>query len=362
MWIENDVFKEDLEYINHVDFIHWDFLDDKTFFITGSTGLIGFYFANALLYHNLICGTNIKLLLLVRDLQKAKQLYSKQIEQMGEYLKFKVGSVEKIPSIKEKVDYIFHGASPTASEYFVNNPVETIKTSVIGSLNILELAMQKNVKGMVYLSSMEIYGNHKTEEKISEQELAHLDPLKTRDSYPISKCLVENLNNSYSVEYKVPVCSLRISQVVGAIQNPLNSKDNRLIMQLARALVLNKNIVLNTKGESKRTYIYIADVVTAALTVFTKSNIPKVLNVSNETTYSSVYELCKLVSQELSRGRVHVIVKEKKTNKYPQTNFLNLSSACLHNLGWKPSKGIKEMFLSLIRQAKGDMSVNEFIE
>jgi nucleoside-diphosphate-sugar epimerase len=65
--------------------------------------------------------------------------------------------VEQLPEIKGEIDYIIHGANPTASRYFIEHPVETIHTAVYGTDNLLRLARDKKVKGFVYLSLMEVY-------------------------------------------------------------------------------------------------------------------------------------------------------------------------------------------------------------
>ena len=73
MWAENKIFKEDLDYITSAGFIDWQKLDNKAVFVTGATGLIGYTFVSALLYRNLTCNRNIKIIALVRNITKAKE-------------------------------------------------------------------------------------------------------------------------------------------------------------------------------------------------------------------------------------------------------------------------------------------------
>ena len=65
MWIKNKVFKEDLDYIINVDFIDWPKFNNKTIFITGATGLIGYYLTCSLLYRNMMCHSHIQIIALV---------------------------------------------------------------------------------------------------------------------------------------------------------------------------------------------------------------------------------------------------------------------------------------------------------
>lgn len=143
-------------------------LREKTILVTGASGLIGRSVVNALIYAESCKNLELNVLALVRDRVKAEQIFQSQLD-ASKSLSFVVGEVENLPDIKEKVDYIIHGASPTASRYFIEKPVETIKTAVLGTINLLELAKRNKVEGFLYLSSMEIYGSPKTEEKLSEK-------------------------------------------------------------------------------------------------------------------------------------------------------------------------------------------------
>ena len=73
MWTENKIFKEDLEYITSACFIDWQKFYNKTVFVTGATGLIGYTLVSALLYRNLKYKSNIKIIALVRNITKLKK-------------------------------------------------------------------------------------------------------------------------------------------------------------------------------------------------------------------------------------------------------------------------------------------------
>lgn len=163
-------------------------------------------------------------------------------------LEFVQGSIEEIPEIKENIDYIIHCASPTASSFFIEYPVETIKTAVQGTINVLELAKEKKIKGMVYLSSMELYGKIEKDEFVSESELGYIDPLNIRSCYPESKRMCENLCACYAAEYEVPVYQVRLAQTFGP---GISYEDKRVFAMMARKAIEGKDIILQTKGTSK---------------------------------------------------------------------------------------------------------------
>lgn len=347
MWINNKVFKEDMEYIIHANFIKWENLNNKTIFITGGTGLIGYYLINAFIYKNVKENSNIKILALVRNIEKARLQFKEQLK-VNANLEFICGDLNSIPNISEKIDYIVHGASPTTSRLFIENPVEVIQSIVNGSQNILELAKLKNIKSMVYLSSMEVYGEYKTEEILNEDSILKINPNNIRDCYPLGKALSENISKAYFKEYKIPVNMLRISQTIGLKENINLIKDRKIIQEIIYCILNKKDIVLATKGESKRTYIYIRDVITAILLVLLSNKYGEIYNVANEETYDSIYNMISNVVENVANNEINLLIKEEKTNKYPKTNYLKLSSQKLKKIGWNTSINTIEMFNRII--------------
>lgn len=345
MWTENKIFKEDLEYITNVKFIDWQKLDSKTVFVTGATGLIGYTFVCALLYRNLICNSNIKILALVRNITKAKEKFAKQLKQSAN-LKFIVGDIENMPAIKNNINYIVHGASPTASNYFAKKPVETIKTAVLGTMNVLQLAKEKSVEGLVYLSSMEVYGAPHTDDLIPEVQGTTVDTMSIRSCYPEAKRLCESLCASYADEYQVPAKVIRLAQTFGP---GIPENDNRVFAEFIRCAKGKQDIILQTDGTSKRCYLYTADAVTAILIILLNGKVSEAYNAGNKETYCSIREMAELVIRELTNNEIRVVIKEDQNSKlkYPPIHKLNLDTEKLEKLKWKPTKKLDEMYKSI---------------
>ena len=214
MWTENPIFREDLDRLTSYDYIPWDDLRDSTVFITGATGLIGYTAVCALLRYDQLHDAGIKVVALVRDVGRAEAKFSRQISD-GCDITFIRGSVEYLPEIVGKIDYIIHGACPTSSQYFVDHAVETIDTVVNGTKNVLDLARKKNVSGVVFLSSMEVFGTTTERRPLSENDLGYIDLSSPRSSYPEGKRFAENMCCSYASEYSVPVTAAGLVQTFG---------------------------------------------------------------------------------------------------------------------------------------------------
>ncbi|GLU98389.1 NAD-dependent epimerase/dehydratase family protein [Megamonas funiformis] len=351
MWINNKIFKEDMEYIIHANFINWENLSNKTIFITGVTGLIGYYLTSSLVYKNIKENSNIKILALVRDIEKARLQFKEHLK-VDNNLNFICGDLNNIPNISEKIDYIIHGASPTSSKSFVENPVEVIKTIYDGAVNVLELAKNKNIKNMVYLSTMEVYGVNKTHDKVDEEHESYLNTMNARNSYPESKRLCENLCASYYSEYNVPVNVLRLTQTFGP---GIKENDNRVFAQFIRASIEKKDIILLTEGKTYRNYLYLADAVTAILTILLSEKYGEAYNVANEETYCSIKEMAELVASDISNKEIKVIFNfddKRDTKIFMPQMCMNLDIEKLKNIGWKSSYNLKTMYKRTIFSIK----------
>jgi len=346
MWTEASVFREDLERLAACSSIPWEELKGKRVFITGATGLIGYTLASGLLYYSKIQDAGIQVIALVRDLERAKEKFRGQLAD-GCSLSFVQGSVEKLPEIEGTVDYIVHGASPTASTFFVEKPVETILTAVLGTHHVLELARKKRVKGLVYLSSMEVYGAPKIDTPIDETYPTAVDSMSVRSSYPQAKLLCENLCASYSSEYGVPAKAVRLAQTFGP---GVALEDNRVFAQFARAARNKREIALQTAGDTRQTYLYTGDAASAILTVLLRGAPGEAYNAANSDTYCSILEMAQLVARELADGEIHVRtgINDQTISQFPPPHRLHLRADKLRCLGWEPTIALAEMYRRML--------------
>ena len=337
----NAVLQQDMENVCIADYIDWNKLKGKTVLVTGATGLIGSTAVNALLYTNEKRELNLTVLALVRNIEKVKTKFSE-----NDSLKFIVGTVEAIPEIEGSVDYIIHGASQTASKAFIQQPVETIVTAVKGTLNLLELAKNKNVKGMVYLSSMETYGHPEKGHKVAESDAGAMTSLDVRNSYPISKQQCEALCCAYASEYDVPVMIARLTQTFGP---GVDYNDNRIFAYFGRCILEKSDIVLKTKGETERDYLYTADAVTAILSIMLSGEKGTAYNVADETTYCSIAEMAHLLADNAGIN-VTFDIQDASANGYLSTLYMDLDTSRLRALGWKVmySGGLSEIYRRMI--------------
>ena len=345
MWIDSKIYEEDLNNIINAQTIDWNKFQNKKFFITGATGLIGTTLVNTLLYANMKKHLNCTIYAMVRNQNKALTLYQKQLEQnIG--LHVLTGDI-LAPVLFDtgKIDYIIHAASQTSSILFVEKPVETINTTFYGTHNILEYAKAHDAESVIFLSTMEVYGAPQNDDPIPESHGTDLQTTTVRSSYPISKIMAENLCVSYAKEYGLNVKIARLTQTFGP---GVSIHDNRIFADFARCALAKKNICLHTKGDTKRSYLYTADAVSAILHILLYGQNMEAYNVANENTYCSILDMAKLVARKNNIDIIYDFAKYPSSCGYAPTLHMNLDTTKLKQLGWKANYDLEHMYDRLI--------------
>ena len=341
--VENRVRQNDLNELAQ-DGI-FEFLNNFTVLVTGATGLIGSEIVLGILAANRIKNLDIRVVALVRNYKKAQEIFKNVL--IRKELEILVQDINNEISYEEDVDYIIHCASNTSSKDFVEKPVETISTIYNGTNNILKLAKDKKVRSVLYLSSLEVYGNFEKDSLVSEDEYGYLNILNPRSSYSQGKRLAETLCISYCKEFDIDIKIARLTQTFGA---GISKDDNRVFAQFAKAAVKKENIILHTKGDTIRNYCYLTDAVSAILTILIKGKSSNAYNVANSDTCISIKNMAELVAKDNNIGVEFQI--DDRDHGYNPTIKICLDSSKLYALGWQAKIGIEEMFFRLISYLK----------
>lgn len=321
-----------------------DELCNSSFLITGATGLIG----STLIHCLLALDRDLRIVAPVRNMQKAYAMFEEEAKRM-ELIECDLFSFDYCTI--GSVDYIVHCAAPTSSKFFVEHPVETFDTIIKGTSVLLEYVRNHPVKGFVYLSSLEVYGNISDDsQSITEDIQGYWDPMSVRSSYPIAKRAAENLCCSFAHQYGVPVTVARLTQTTGA---GIAKDDNRVIAQFARLAAEGHDIILHTTGESARPYCYTTDAVSGILYILLKGVKGEAYNVANEDTYISARGMADYLKAYFA-PHINVRIEFNDNLGYAPVTKLRLSSQKLMALGWQPRYGLNKMFKRLIQYLKDE--------
>lgn len=343
---DSRIMQEDIEDIVQ-KFPFVDKIRGKSILVTGATGLIGSQMIKTLACFNRLKETNIKIIACARNEKKISGMLG-HLKERGD-VEFLIGDIIQPIVFHKNVDFIVHGASATSSRFFVTNPVETIKTALDGTTNILEFAKEKQVSGIVYLSSLEVYGTPiGKKEKISENDYGYIDPVNVRSSYSEGKRMVECLCASYAKEYNVPVKIARLSQTFGP---GVDYQDGRVFAEFARCGVEKRDIVLHTEGRTVRTYCYVKDALNGLLYILICGNVGEAYNVTNMNTAVSIREMADMVCQTIGEGAIKTVVEipeDLESFGYNPEMVIRLDSSKLNNLGWKATVELEDMYRRMI--------------
>lgn len=326
-------------------------LPGNTLMVTGSTGLIGSLIVKACAWHNQRHEKKIAVVALARDPEKVRTIYAEVMDEDGNIpnVQFLYQDITQPIPRSIDCDYIVHTANATTSKFFLEKPAEVLDSIYTGTAQILQYAKDQKVRGVVYLSSMEVFGRVETEHRLGEKDLGYLDIQNVRSCYSEGKRVAELMCKCYAAEYGVPVRVARLAQTFGAGILP---GENRVFAQFARSAVRGQDIILHTQGKSVGNYCYTADAIRAILLLLVQGESGEAYTVVNEQTSMSIADMAQMVAQEFSGGRSRVVFDIPEGNKfgYAPDSKMRLNSEKLRALGWKPRYTLKEMYERMISE------------
>lgn len=169
---------------------------------------------------------------------------------------FLYNDVCNLSQIKEKIDLILHFASPASPFDYLKYPIETMKTASIGTINMLELALNKNAKFFL-ASTSEVYGNPAVHPQI-EEYWGNVNPVGIRSVYDEGKRFAEAMTVAYHRKHNLRINIVRIFNTYGERMRP---GDGRVIPTFIEQALKNEPMTIFGDGKQTRSFCYISDLV-----------------------------------------------------------------------------------------------------
>jgi UDP-glucuronate decarboxylase len=326
--------------------IPWDRFRDATVLVTGATGVVGGAVARMLCAASTEKGLRLTVVAQGRDPGKGRRL---EAELGARFLAGDVRELSAAASGLDQVDFVVHAAAVTASAEIVARPDEVLTATVEGTRNVLDLALEVGARSVVYVSSMEVYGQGLTG-VVTESDLGTLTPEDPRSSYPEGKRRAEALSAAYATERGLHTTNARLGLTFGA-GVPNDPANTRVPLQFARSALAGHDIELHTDGSGVTNVCYLADAVRGLLLLATKGTAGEAYNVVNPQASMTIRQMAEVVAREVAGGTIKVVVKppeDIQRRGYAPPSEYRLSADKLCALGWAPYYGMAEMYERMI--------------
>ena len=238
-----------------------------------------------------------------------------------------------VQPILVEVDWIFNLACPASPVHYQYNPVKTVKTSVIGTLNMLGLA--KRVRASILqASTSEVYGDPKVHPQ-PENYVGNVNPVGLRSCYDEGKRVAETLMMDYHRQSKIDVKIVRIFNTYGP---RMNADDGRVVSNFIVAALRGEPIVIHGDGRQSRSFCYVTELVDALYRMMKTENFTGPVNTGNPDEFT-VIELAEKVIE--MTNSVSKILKVDAREDDPLRRKPDISLA-KQRLGWQPKITLQE--------------------
>lgn len=320
--------------------IDWEKFRNKTVLVTGATGRLGMYIVEAINKADIDWNLNLTIIALARSEEKLKKVFGRSLELPNMHTL--VQDITEPICWDGDVHYIFHTAGAASPQDFTNWPVDTLWGHLQGTRNILELAKEKRTQKVMYVSTVEIYGEWKSEEGIREEDMGPIYCDHARACYPEAKRMCETMLASYEAQYGIPYMGVRLCHTLGP---GVSLTDGRGFAEFIKNVVDGQDIVLHSDGSVQRTYTYVADAIGAMLLAFTKGK-ERYYNIANLENLISIRDLANLIAGLDPKKKVQVRFDENVNQnlKYLPFKLGIMNVDKIIDLGWYPQVGIEDTF------------------
>ena len=308
-----------------------DELRGKSVMITGAAGLVCTSVVDILFRYNDTHDEKITILAAGRWPEEMYVRFNDMVNRDDfVFVEYDASKADNILTVH--ADYIIHGASNASPNMIIKEPVETMLSNFLGMKFLLDYSKEQGTKRILYISSIEVYGEKEGSEPYREGQYGYIDLLKARNSYSVSKRAAETLCASYADEYGMESVIVRPGHIYGPTASPY---DNRVASAWSYAVARGEDIVMKSDGAQIRSYCYCLDTASAILKVLLKGENVHAYNISNPDSIISIREMAEILARSAHVDlKMELPTEEEKKGFNPMSNS-SLVSDELQKLGWK---------------------------
>jgi UDP-glucuronate decarboxylase len=304
--------------------------------VTGGAGFLGSHLCERLLAdgHEVLCLDNF---------------YTgrkKNIRRLAHNPDFEILRHDVTQPILLEVDRIYHLACPASPIHYQYNPVKTIKTNILGTINMLGIA--KRVKGRILFSSTsEVYGDPAVHPQ-KEDYWGNVNPIGIRSCYDEGKRAAETLMMDYHRQNRVDIKVVRIFNTYGP---RMLADDGRVVSNFIVQALRGEDITVYGKGSQTRSFCYVDDLVDGMVRMMNSENFIGPVNLGNPEEYTILELAKKIIAMTGSKSKISYkpLPSDDPTQRRPDITLAG------EKLEWKPKVSADEGLKKTIEYFKKEL-------
>lgn len=285
--------------------------------VTGGAGFLGSHLSEKLLSlgHEVICVDNF--------FTGAKR----NVEHLLGNKRFEVIRHDVTFPLYLEIDGIFNLACPASPVHYQRNPVQTLKTSVHGAINILGLAKRTGAR-VLQASTSEVYGDPNISPQ-PETYWGNVNPIGMRSCYDEGKRAAETLFFDYHRQYGVDI---RVARIFNTYGPRMAMNDGRVVSNFIIQALKNEDLTVYGDGSQVRSFCYVDDLIEGLVSLFFKEGIYEPVNLGNPMPITMADLAAEIIAMTNSKSRIvfHPLPSDDPLTREPD------SSKAKQILGWEP--------------------------
>ena len=295
----------------------------KRVLVTGGAGFIGSFLCERLLKsgHEVICLDNF--------FTGQKE----NIKHLMDNANFEIIRHDITLPIILEVDQIFNFACPASPVHYQYNPIKTLKTNIMGTMNMLGLAKRAKAR-ILHASTSEVYGDPK-EHPQPETYWGHVNPIGIRSCYDEGKRAAETLMMDYHRENRVDSKIIRIFNTYGP---RMQINDGRVVSNFIVQALKGENITIYGDGNQTRSFCFVDDLVDVILLMMEKENFTGPVNTGNPNEFTILTLAEKVLDIIGSKSKIIYgeLPSDDPTQRQPDISLAK------RELNWEPAIQLEE--------------------